>query len=50
MAVVNLPPDFREFLRLLNERQVNLIDLAHLKTNKQAAGRHKDLDDLENLP
>jgi predicted nucleotidyltransferase len=29
---------------------VNLIDLAHLKANKQAAGRHKDLDDLENLP
>ena len=29
---------------------VNLIDLAHLKINKQAAGRHKDLNDLENLP
>jgi len=22
----------------------------HLKINKEAAGRHKDLDDLENLP
>jgi hypothetical protein len=29
---------------------VNLIDLAHLKINKKAAGRHKDLNDLENLP
>lgn len=29
---------------------VNLIDLAHLKMNKRAAGRHKDLNDLENLP
>jgi hypothetical protein len=30
--------------------RVNLISLAHLKANKKAAGRHKDLDDLENLP
>jgi hypothetical protein len=29
---------------------VNLISLAHLKANKKASGRHKDLDDLENLP
>ena len=28
----------------------NLIDLKHLKLNKKAAGRHKDLDDLQNLP
>jgi len=28
---------------------VNLISLADLKVNKKAAGRHKDLDDLENL-
>ncbi len=34
----------------LDEVEVNLIDLAHLKINKKAAGRHKDLDDLENLP
>jgi hypothetical protein len=27
-----------------------LITLADLKTNKTAAGRHKDLDDLEHLP
>ena len=30
--------------------QVNIIDLLHLKVNKKAAGRLKDLADLENLP
>ncbi|MBI5585858.1 MAG: hypothetical protein HY892_18765 [Deltaproteobacteria bacterium] len=30
--------------------EVNLISLEMLKKNKRAAGRHKDLDDLENLP
>ena len=30
--------------------EVNLIDLKHLKDNKKAAGRFKDLNDLENLP
>ncbi len=30
--------------------EVNLISLHHLKTNKKAAGRYKDLNDLENLP
>jgi hypothetical protein len=35
---------------LLDGIQVNLIDLKHLKINKQASGRHKDLNDLENLP
>jgi predicted nucleotidyltransferase len=29
---------------------VNLIGLAELKKNKIASARHKDLDDLENLP
>ena len=29
---------------------VNLISLEDLKTNKKAAGRHKDLEDLEHLP
>jgi hypothetical protein len=24
--------------------------LRHLRTNKRASGRHKDLDDLEHLP
>jgi hypothetical protein len=35
---------------VLDEVDVNLISLPHLKANKKAAGRHKDLDDLENLP
>ncbi|MGD9855455.1 MAG: hypothetical protein AB7U20_10960 [Planctomycetaceae bacterium] len=29
---------------------VHLLSLEHLRRNKQASGRHKDLDDLENLP
>lgn len=29
---------------------VNLIDLKHLKMNKKASGRYKDLNDLEHLP
>lgn len=34
----------------LDGQPVNMISLAHLRKNKQAAGRHKDLDDLEHLP
>ncbi len=30
--------------------KINIIDLRHLKINKKAAGRLKDLADLENLP
>ncbi len=29
---------------------IDIISLEHLRANKRAAGRHKDLDDLENLP
>lgn len=29
--------------------EVRIINLEHLKLNKQASGRYKDLDDLENL-
>jgi hypothetical protein len=29
---------------------VTLIDLEHLKLNKKASGRYKDLSDLEHLP
>lgn len=29
---------------------VQIISLKQLRANKQASGRHKDLDDLENLP
>lgn len=30
--------------------KINLISLRHLRANKKAAGRHKDLDDLDRLP
>ena len=30
--------------------EVNLISLKHLKLNKKACGRHRDMADLENLP
>lgn len=29
---------------------IDIIDLDHLKLNKKASGRYKDLNDLENLP
>ena len=35
---------------MLDDVEVNIIDLPHLKANKKAAGRLKDLADLENLP
>jgi hypothetical protein len=34
----------------IDDIEVSLIGLHHLKVNKQASGRHKDLADLENLP
>lgn len=34
---------------VLDGVEVNLISLDHLKTNKKASGRYKDLNDLENL-
>ena len=46
---ITLPPDFKEFLRLLNTYGVDYL-LHHRKVNKQASGRYKDLDDLEHLP
>ncbi|OGP60279.1 MAG: hypothetical protein A2V65_07930 [Deltaproteobacteria bacterium RBG_13_49_15] len=30
--------------------EVNIISLKQLKINKKSSGRHKDLDDFENLP
>jgi hypothetical protein len=30
--------------------QVDIISLEHLKRNKKASGRYRDLDDFENLP
>jgi len=35
---------------LLDEVEVSLISLSHLKVNKKASGRSKDVADLENLP
>jgi hypothetical protein len=35
---------------VLDGASVNLIRLEDLKANKRASGRHKDLNDLENLP
>jgi len=35
---------------VIGEVEVNFISLKHLKINKKASGRHKDLDDLEHLP
>lgn len=34
----------------LSDVQVPIIGLRHLRINKAASGRHKDLDDLEHLP
>jgi hypothetical protein len=34
----------------LGGAQADIIGLQCLKANKRASGRHKDLDDLENLP
>jgi len=35
---------------VLDDVEVNVISLDELKRNKKCAGRHKDLDDLANLP
>ena len=48
---VNFSECFQE--RLITEIDgidVNLISLKHLKLNKKASARFKDLNDLENLP
>jgi phage replication-related protein YjqB (UPF0714/DUF867 family) len=34
----------------LDEVAVPIINLRHLRINKEASGRHRDLDDLEHLP
>lgn len=39
----------KEFVNL-DGISVKLISLYHLKINKKASGRFKDLNDLENLP
>lgn len=35
---------------ILDDVEISLIGLQHLKQNKQASGRLKDLNDLQNLP
>src|SRR5512146_3028480 len=35
---------------ILDDVDVHIIDLEHLKRNKKASGRHQDLADLEHLP
>lgn len=35
---------------ILDESEISIISLRHLKINKKASGRYKDLNDLENLP
>ena len=35
---------------VIDGTRVTLISLDHLKQNKKASGRHRDLDDLEHLP
>jgi len=35
---------------MIDDVEVSLISLRHLKINKKASGRFKDLNDLENLP
>ncbi len=35
---------------VLDDVEVNIINLYHLKLNKKASGRHQDLADLEKLP
>jgi predicted nucleotidyltransferase len=34
----------------IDDIEINILSLEDLKINKQASGRHKDLDDLEHLP
>jgi len=35
---------------ILDDVPVRIISLEDLKKNKRAAGRYRDLDDLQNLP
>lgn len=57
--MLNLVPDFKEFLRLFTENKESLedkelvgiffISLNDLKKNKKASGRLQDILDLEKL-
>lgn len=37
-------------VEMIDDVEINIINLEFLKKNKKASGRHKDLNDLENLP
>ncbi len=37
-------------IELWGDVEIAILDLQNLKINKRAAGRHQDLDDLDNLP
>jgi predicted nucleotidyltransferase len=51
VAGIDFAPSFRNrVVETLDGVEVSVISLADLKANKQAAGRAKDLDDLEHLP
>jgi hypothetical protein len=41
---------FNRTIDTLDGVEVNIISLNELKKNKLAAGRHKDLNEIENLP
>jgi hypothetical protein len=34
----------------MDDLAINIISLSDLKLNKRAAGRHKDLEDIEHIP
>jgi hypothetical protein len=51
ISAVDFPACYAERLQVvLDEIEVSLISLAHLKQNKKASARSKDITDLENLP
>ena len=39
----------KRVLAEIDNEQINIISKPHLLKNKRASGRHKDLDDIENL-
>ena len=38
-----------KFMVIVDDLEINFIGLEDLKKNKKATGRHRDIDDLENL-
>lgn len=47
----SLPTAYPErIVETIDATEVNIISLKQLKANKKAAGRYKDLGDLESLP